>query len=216
MTPVYFMPGMAASPLIFEHIKLPEGEFEIHHMDWLIPQSRESLPSYCKRLLKQIKHDNPVLIGVSFGGIVMQEIACLIPVKKVIIISSVKSHHEFPRRMMLARRTGLHKLLPTSLMSNFDDLAKYGANIAPKKIELYKRYLNINDPKYLDWALDCIIKWRQEVPATGLVHIHGDKDPIFPIKYIDDCIIVKGGTHVMIVNRFKWFNENLPKIINQT
>jgi hypothetical protein len=47
----------------------------------------------------------------------------------------------------------------------------------------------------------------------NLVHIHGDKDEIFPYKYINGCITVKGGTHLMIVNRYKWFNKYLPEII---
>ena len=213
MTPVYFMPGMAASPLIFENLELPSDQFEVHYMDWLIPEPKESIQDYCVRLCSQIKHERPVLIGVSFGGIIVQALAKIIEVKKLIIISSVKSHHEFPRRMKFSRKTGLHRYLPTSLLENFESLSKYGMGIAPKKIEMYKRYLNINNPRYLDWALETIIKWTQEKPMNGLIHIHGDRDPVFPIKYMDDCTIVAGGTHVMIINRFKWFNENLPKII---
>ncbi|KQC33940.1 alpha/beta hydrolase [Nonlabens sp. YIK11] len=216
MIQVYLMPGMAASPLIFENISLPQEHFEVHLMDWLIPEPKEPLTSYCQRLLKQVKHDNPVLIGVSFGGVIVQEMAKLIQVKKLIIISSVKSHHEFPRRMRLARSTGLHKLLPTSLMGNFDQLSKYGMSIAPKKMELYKRYLNISDPQYLDWALETIIKWQQEQPMEGIIHIHGSADPVFPLKYIKNCVTVDGGSHVMIINRFRWFNENLPQIIRET
>ena len=41
----------------------------------------------------------------------------------------------------------------------------------------------------------------------------GDDDMIFPIKNIKNCIILKGGTHIMIVTKYKWLNENLPKII---
>jgi branched-subunit amino acid aminotransferase/4-amino-4-deoxychorismate lyase len=41
----------------------------------------------------------------------------------------------------------------------------------------------------------------------------GDVDEVFPIQYIQDCIEIKGGSHIMILNKFKWFNENLPKII---
>ncbi|MEO1011823.1 MAG: alpha/beta hydrolase, partial [Bacteroidota bacterium] len=47
----------------------------------------------------------------------------------------------------------------------------------------------------------------------GLVHIHGDKDSVFPISNIKDCITVKKGTHTMIIHRAKWFNERLPTII---
>jgi hypothetical protein len=46
-----------------------------------------------------------------------------------------------------------------------------------------------------------------------LVHIHGDKDAVFPYTYIGACIRVPGGTHTMIIHRYKWFNERLPAII---
>lgn len=213
MKHVYLMPGMAASPLIFEHIQLPADSFELHYMDWLTPITKEPLMAYCQRLLPQIIHENPVLIGVSFGGIIVQELAKLIPIEKLIIISSVKSISEFPRRMRFSKRTGLHKILPTRFVENFESLAKYGMGIAPKKIEMYKKYLHRNDSQYLDWALETIIHWGQEKAPAGIIHIHGEKDPVFPIKYIKDCIIVPDGTHVMIINRYRWFNENLPEII---
>ncbi|MEP2968389.1 MAG: alpha/beta hydrolase, partial [Nonlabens ulvanivorans] len=38
---------------------------------------------------------------------------------------------------------------------------------------------------------------------------------IFPIKYIKNVTIVPYGTHIMIINRFRWFNDNLPQIISQ-
>ena len=34
---VYLMPGMAANPSIFEYIKLPEDQFKIHWLEWVIP-----------------------------------------------------------------------------------------------------------------------------------------------------------------------------------
>jgi len=55
------------------------------------PLGDESLESYAKRLSEHIpKNDEVVLIGVSFGGIIVQEIHKLVNTKKVIIISSVK------------------------------------------------------------------------------------------------------------------------------
>lgn len=213
MKHVYLMPGMAASPLIFENIKLPERDFTIHYLEWLIPEVKESLTVYVSRLLEFVKHESPVLIGVSFGGVIVQEMARQIDVEKIILISTVKSIKEFPRRMRFAKKTGVHKILPTRLVENFEWLVKYNPGIAPKKIELYKKYLSVNSRVYLDWAMDTILNWDQEEPLLNTIHIHGDADPIFPIKYINDCIIVPGGTHVMIINRFRWFNDHLPDII---
>lgn len=66
---------------------------------------------------------------------------------------------------------------------------------------------------YLDWAIETIIMWDRTTVDTNVIHIHGDADEVFPIKYIQDCTVLKGGTHIMILNKFKWFNEHLPKII---
>lgn len=208
------MPGMAASSAIFENIKLPQEDFTLHYLEWIVPKTKESLTSYVTRLLKNVTHKKPVLLGVSFGGVIVQEMAKQIDVDKLILVSTVKSNKEFPRRMRFSKTTGLHKILPTSLVQNMDTLTKYSFGIAPKKIEMYKRYLSVNSSIYLDWALDTIVNWDQEEFIPGAIHIHGDEDPVFPIKYIDQCITVKGGTHVMIVNRFRWFNENLPALIS--
>ena len=91
--------------MVPDNIIFPEDEFEIILLEWFIPLDKESLEDYALRMTKNIKHENPVLIGVSFGGILVQEIAKLIKVRKTIIISSVKSNKEFPRRIKIAKST---------------------------------------------------------------------------------------------------------------
>jgi esterase/lipase len=77
----------------------------IHLLDWIDPQQNESLQSYASRLCEKITHNNPVLIGVSFGGIIVQEMSRIISCKKVVIISSVKSYKEFPIHILLGRKS---------------------------------------------------------------------------------------------------------------
>ena len=215
--PVYFMPGLAASTTIFEHIKLPEDQFEMVFLEWFLPNDKESIESYAKRMNEKILHENPVLIGVSFGGILVQEMAKLIPTNKVIIISSVKSNTEFPPRLKMAKATKVYKILPTQLLANVELLVKYafGSTIVKKRLKLYEKYLSVRDKKYLDWSIENVLLWPQKSAHENTIHIQGDADEVFPIKNIQNCIVVKGGTHIMIINKFKWFNENLPKIILQ-
>lgn len=212
--PVYFMPGMAASSKIFEYIKLPENQFEIYLLDWMIPIDNESISDYALRMSKNIKHNNIVLLGVSFGGVLVQEISKHISVRKLIIVSSVKTMHELPKRMLIAKVTKAYKLVPTQLASNIELLAKYafGSNVT-KRLELYKKYLSVNDRKYLNWAIKNMVCWSLETHNPDIIHIHGDNDAVFPIKNITNCITVKNGTHIMIINKYKWFNEHLPNII---
>ncbi|HMC02094.1 MAG TPA: hypothetical protein VKN14_13740 [Flavobacteriaceae bacterium] len=211
---VYFMPGMAASPSIFEYIKLPEDQFKMHYLEWIIPFKGEPIGNYAKRMSQKIVHENVVLIGVSFGGILVQEMSKHIKLSKLIIVSSVKTKQELPKRMKLSRKTKAYKLIPTCLMSNFEDLVKYAfGDSVKKRLHLYKKYLSVRDKRYLDWAIEQVVCWNQEKPISKIIHIHGEKDNVFPMYHIKDCIIVKGGTHIMIINKYRWFNENLPQII---
>lgn len=213
--PVYFMPGLAASSTIFENIQLPHDQFEMYFLEWFLPNDKESIESYAQRMTEKIQHENPVLVGVSFGGVLVQEMAKQMKVRKVIIISSVKSNTEFPPRFKVAKATKAYKLIPTQLLADIEKLVKYafGDNIVAKRLKLYEKYLSVRDKQYLDWAIETILCWNQKEANESLIHIHGDADEVFPIKNIEKCIVVKGGTHIMIINKFKWLNENLPKLI---
>lgn len=213
---VYLMPGMAANPSIFEYIDLPAPDFEMHLLEWFIPSKNMSLTDYALKLNEKIVHEQSVLIGVSFGGLLVQEMAKHISVKKIIIVSSVKTANELPKKMLIAKYTKVHKVLPTSLVNNVEFLAKYAfGETVTKRLELYEKYLGVRDVRYLDWAIDKMVNWEQDEFAQNLVHIHGEKDPVFPISRIKNCIPVKNGTHTMIIHRARWFNEHLPTIILQ-
>ncbi|HRA73463.1 MAG TPA: alpha/beta hydrolase, partial [Flavobacterium sp.] len=188
--------------------------FETVLLEWEIPLDNETLLQYAKRMTQKITHPNPVLIGVSFGGILVQEMAQFIQVRKVIIISSVKTSLEFPLRMKVAKTTKAYKLIPTTLFANIESLSKFsfGEKIN-QRLKLYEKFLRVRDKRYLDWAVEQVILWERTVADESVIHIHGDEDDVFPIKNIQNCIVVKGGTHVMILSKYKWLNENLPKII---
>lgn len=212
--PVYLMPGLAASTTIFERIALPEEMFEIVLLEWEIPLNNESLTDYAKRIADKIKHPNPVLIGVSFGGILVQEMAKYIETRKIIIISSVKSNVEFPRRMKIAKTTKAYKLIPMKLIANIESLAKFSfGEKVNQRLKLYEKFLSVRDIRYLNWAVEQVILWNRTVVDENVIHIHGDMDDVFPVKYIKNCVVVKGGTHILILNKYKWLNENLPSII---
>ncbi|NNE33151.1 MAG: alpha/beta hydrolase [Winogradskyella sp.] len=214
ITHVYLMPGMAANPTIFEYIKLPEENYKIHWLEWQIPNQKETFSSYAQRMCEFIEYENVVLLGVSFGGMLVQEMSKYLTLKKLFVVSSVKSHHELPKRLKLLKVTKAYKILPTQLIGNIDLLAKYAfGETIKKRVDLYKKYLSVDDKRYLDWAIEQVVCWEQEKPHPDAIYIHGDKDIVFPHSCGGKCIIINGGTHIMVINKYKWFNENLPKLI---
>ena len=213
--PVYLMPGLGAGKKIFENLKFPEA-YQVHYVHYLIPYKNESLQDYTTRLIKQIKDENPILLGVSFGGIIIQEIAQQIPVKQLIITSSIKHHSELKPFYKFAYKTKIHKLLPIQILKKLDVLEKVPLPKSYKfKIKLYQKFLELDDPYYILWSIDRVFSWQQKHIPKNFVHIVGEKDTVFPVKYIKEPkIIVPDGHHEMIVSKVRWFNRNLPQYLS--
>ncbi|QIE60763.1 alpha/beta hydrolase [Rasiella rasia] len=211
---IYFVPGLAAGKEIFKNIRLPEERFRMHIIEWLIPNRHEPMVVYAKRMAAQVKHNNAVLVGVSFGGVVVQEMALHLDLQKVIIISSVKARKELPRRLRIARTTRAYKLIPTQLVLSSSDLTKFAVGPRSKKrLQLYQEFLHVRDKRYLDWAIKNMVCWRRRQPDKDVVHIHGNGDIIFPIKNIENCMVIDGGTHIMLLNKGSKVSEKIIEVL---
>ena len=214
-THIYFVPGLAANNKIFEHIQLDNRKYECHFLEWEIPLSKnESIEDYAQRMCNKITHKSPVLIGVSFGGIMVQEMSKIIPTKKIIIISSVKSNLEFPNRLKLAATTKAYKLFPAKFIENLDSYIDYFlGDYQQKKIEAYKKYMSVRNATYLHWAIHTVMHWKQIKPLANISHIHGNNDGVFPSKHIRNFIKIDDGTHAMILTKGKRISTEIDKIL---
>ncbi|UMB60932.1 alpha/beta hydrolase [Lutibacter sp. A80] len=208
---IYFVPGLAASSKIFEYLKFPEDTFQLHFLEWLLPLSKnEKIEDYAKRMSDLVTEKNPILVGVSFGGVIVQEMSKHINVQKIILISSVKNRYELPKRLRLIQKTKAYKLFPSKSIKNFEDFSSFAfGDFAKKRVKLYKEYLSVRDALYLDWSIYNVLHWKQEETLDNILHIQGDDDHIFPIKHIKNCIPIKNGTHIMVLNKAK----SISKII---
>lgn len=208
---LYFVPGLAASSKIFEKLNFPE-QYEAHYLEWINPLKNESISAYTKRLSALVKHPNPVLIGVSFGGLIVQEMNQYLQPQKTIIISSIKTKFEHSYLSRLAKSSKIYRLFPflVNHALEFTLRLAFGKR-ATERIGLYNMYLTKRDYNYLKWSLDNVLNWNREIPDPEIVHIHGNKDEVFPIKYIKNCIIVENGRHIMVLNKAK----TISKLIQQ-
>ena len=209
------MPGLAASPKVFENLEFDLNRYTLHYLKWIAPQnSEEDIGSYACHLSAQIKEKDPILIGVSFGGIIVQELASYVHPKKVIIISSVKHHDELPKRFKLAKLTKIYKVFPTKVIEYFEDYLGFFIGTGLKKrADLYKKYLSVRSKEYLQWSIASIVNWQQTAPIKNIIHIHGTNDAIFPIKNIQNTIKVKGGTHIMILTKAKKISKIIDTVL---
>ncbi len=89
---IYIFSGLGADERAFQ--RLDFSGYSINFIKWVLPNVKDTIESYATRLLEQIKTKKPILIGLSFGGIMAIEIAKQIETEKVILIASAKTKNE--------------------------------------------------------------------------------------------------------------------------
>ncbi|HWA32524.1 MAG TPA: hypothetical protein VG737_00265, partial [Cyclobacteriaceae bacterium] len=70
---LYLLSGLGADKTALDFIDL--SGYKCTHLEWIQPVKNESIESYAKRLSKPIDTIRPILIGVSFGGMMAIEIS---------------------------------------------------------------------------------------------------------------------------------------------
>ena len=202
---------MGSDKKAFDRIRV-EG-YKLVFLPWLTPQADETIQAYAARMCLPIKEDKPVLIGLSFGGMISIEIAKLIDTHKVILISSIHSKWQMPRWMRVAGKLKLNRLIPMrpyKILESIQNKRMGVTTIAEK--ELVNNYRKNTSQVYIDWAINQILNWNNEWQPAQLYHIHGDDDKIFPIQKLSPTHTVREAGHMMIFNRAAAVNECLKAI----
>jgi esterase/lipase len=197
---IYCISGLGADEKVFTNLKV--NGHELKYLPWLRPEIKESISHYAERMTKPITHHKPVLLGVSFGGMLGIEIAKQLQLRQLIIVSSIKSTKELPGWMKLAGKMSLHKLLPirSYKITEKIDNDRLGVSTEQEK-EMVRAYRKNVDPIYFNWAVHQVLNWKNNWHPHNIIHIHGNKDKIFPVKKITPTHIIKDGTHMIIYNR---------------
>ncbi|MBL4744861.1 MAG: alpha/beta hydrolase [Flavobacteriaceae bacterium] len=211
--PLYFVPGLAASTKIFEYLQFDTDKYQVFTIDWIVPLSQEeTIEDYAKRMCAFITHENPVLLGVSFGGIMIQEMSKHLKTRALFLISSVKTSQELPKRLKVIQKTKAYKLFPVKAFQNLDQFSKFFfGDFIQTRMKLYENYMTMKDEEYLTWAIHHVLNWKQKKQLENITQIHGTDDYVFPIKHIENPIKVKGGTHIMIINKAKTISNIIDK-----
>ncbi len=212
MKNIYIFSGLGADERVFKYLDF--SGFNVTFIQWIIPINNETIENYAKRLTEQILTEQPILIGLSFGGIVATEVAKLIETEKIILIASAKTQQEIPFYYRFAGRLKIHRLLPTRLLKQPNFLANWffgTKNKADRK--LLSDILHDTDPTFLKWAIDKIVNWTNRVRQKNVHHIHGTADRILPFRFVQCDFKILGGGHFMTVNKADELTQTLRKLL---
>jgi pimeloyl-ACP methyl ester carboxylesterase len=215
---VYCISGLGADKRIFQKLQL--NGYKPEFLEWLLPEADESLRDYAKRMSDAINDEMPVLMGVSFGGMVAIEIAKLRPVDKIILISSIEKGVELPRWMRWCGKLHLVRRLPEKPLGNFRafkllrPIQNYflGAQSEEEK-RIANEFRDTVNPKYLKWSLQQVFDWNNDFHPPNLYHLHGTRDHIFPVKKVKPTHTIDGAGHFMVFNRHEEVSRILREIL---
>lgn len=205
---IYQISGLGANQNAFKNLKI-SPDFELIDLPWLQPEMNETLPHYAERMAAKINpNEEYMLMGLSFGGIIAKEINQFLHPKFNFLISTVKSRDELPFFMRFSSTTHLHKLIPSSFLTS-DGLLSYAVfrKLYSAKMPDMHDIFVYRDPYYLKWSMDRIVNWQNDGIWENFLHIHGEKDIVFPASNIKQSVLIKEGTHVMIMNKAKKISE---------
>jgi len=183
---LYVISGLGSDHRLFFRVE-PKG-IELVHIPWLEPLSEiESLGHYALRMLQQIpeRQGGLNLLGLSFGGIMAQEMARVAGVNKLILLSTLRATDPKPPLFRLFDAAPLYRLAnrqrreKTALLWSWLFGAK-GSTAAKFLLEMLGQFSD----HYHNWAVKQISAWRPRYDFPEAIQTHGTRDQIFPHRYL--------------------------------
>lgn len=196
---IYLLPGMGCDARLFERLHL-DG-YEVVKLEWPSFGSKDSLADIAGRMSADVRYTEPhVLVGVSMGGMVAQELALLTNPDKVVLISSWTGPQEWPMHVRFGARLGLHRIIRDWTMRASWPVKRL---MDPREEAVDRLLWDMavkQTARQLRNGTGAIMRWKGSRWTGPLVRIHGDKDIVTPLRFPVDHLI-KGGQHVMILTK---------------
>ena len=208
---IYILSGLGADGRVFSRINFPENHT---HLAWIENKPNESLQGYAARMAQKIEHPNPIIIGLSFGGIVAQEIAAIISVKEVTLISTIRSLYDSPWYFNLAGKLGVIHLIPNLILAKPNIFVAYAFSLTAEEDKtVLNSCFDTTTAAHIKWALKHIAKWKGLESNTPIFQIHSRQDRIFRRgKNLADVYI--NGGHFTVYTNASELNEILSNKLN--
>lgn len=212
---IYLIPGLGAGEKLFEPFDFTPYKTQV--IPFLIPEKNETLPHYSRRMAEAINpREAIILIGVSFGGIIAQEIARWLPVKKIILISSITAAGERAAFFRWLRIFPLHEIMPLNTLKRAFVLAsELFTRKSPDERRCFRELVMASDSRVVRWGITQVMKWNPDYRHPHLIRIHGTHDLLFPLKKIKAEYVIQGGQHFMIMRETGEINRLLLHLLKE-
>ena len=191
------LPGLGADARLFEpqHAVLPRLEVP----PWLPHVENETLADYGRRMAATVDLTEPFYLGgVSFGGMVAQEMARYLRPRAILLIASCRRGEAIaPHLKYFVRFADLfpERAFESGISQVF--ASKFG-RLGPQEEELLEQMFAGVLPRFVRWGIAAITAWpgveRLDMPVY---HIHGSADEWIPLESVQPDQVIAGGGHLI-------------------
>lgn len=200
MKNIYCISGLGADERIFSHLQIKNCSLQ--HLKWVAFDEKETMESYAHKMALQIEEKNPVILGLSFGGMLATEMTKQQATAKTFLISSTKVKHELPDMSSVLVFLLKSGLIPYGLFKQPNKILfnRFGA-VTPDEQQVLTDILKDTQTDYLRHAFKIILNWNNLAIPEGIIHIHGTHDKIISAEHVQPDYWIQNGTHMMVWNR---------------
>ena len=208
--PLILLPGLSASREVFEP-QLQQFPNAIVP-DWPEPNPGETFAAYAERFSEQLRPHRPCILGgMSFGGMLAQEMARFLKPEGLLLMATIRGPDELPLYGRIGKRfRGLIPYLPMRVLQTLTGVFECPGvrSLFPFRRILARQFREANRELFR-WSLDQICRWSEPpVVDCPVWHIHGDNDLVLPAsRTTPDCLVAGAGhvlslSHPQDINRF--------------
>jgi pimeloyl-ACP methyl ester carboxylesterase len=219
-TVIYLFSGLGADKSVFDNLSFLKNT-KHKFIEWETPKD-DNLENYALQLSSQIdKTKKVILLGVSFGGMLVSQLSKHIQTEKIILISSALNSSEIPFLYRLFGRLKLYFFIPAFLLNKPNKLLSFAFGTAHKRYtkeekQLYQIIRNSN-PKFAKSFIKMIVTWKEEdknrLNKNSIFKIHGTNDLIIPSSENTNQLVIKNGGHFMILTHSEKINTYIEEIL---
>ncbi len=214
MQNIYCISGLGVDERLFRKIEVPG--FQLVHLPWVVYDKHDTIKTYAAKMMAGISDENPIIMGVSFGGMIATEIAEMVNAKHVILLSSSKTKNELPLLYRIVGKSGLLHIAPIWLVKRVFFILYFVFGIKTKEDKkLLRSILKDTSNSFVRWSTIALTHWERTSYPNSITHIHGTSDKILYPFCVKPDYWIKNGGHLIILQNYQDVNNILDGILNK-
>jgi len=185
-------------------------------VQWLKNQPNESLLNYTQRIIDAYNiSSEDIIVGLSFGGLIAQQIAEILNLDYVILISSFRTKDDLNTLFNKGLKFKLHKLMPEVKSKIISEIVANFLNSGTAKSKpVLKKMIESTDMKLMKWSLEKIFEQNKELcPNVIKYNLIGNKDMIMKPWQNETSFLIEGGSHFMVFDKANEITEIISEIV---